>query len=123
MLNTILLVSLAALASEAVPVAPTAPYFNDVNIHMNQGKEYLISDLQDRAVCKFEVETEIDADSQIRYENVKCIYEASGNCEQLETSLTLAGGRSVTIKSGCVSVNKTVPSELAQRKKIPPETI
>jgi phosphoglycerate dehydrogenase-like enzyme len=123
MLNAILFVLVATLASEAVPVASRTPYFNDVNIHMNQGKEYLISDLQDRAVCKFEVETEIDADTQIRYENVKCIYEMSGNCEQLETSLTLASGRSVTIKSGCVSVNKIVPSEPAQRKEIPPGTI
>ena len=68
------------------------------------------------------METEVDADSQIRYENVKCIYEAFGDCEQLETSLTLASGRSATVKSGCVSVNKTAPSELAARREKPPDT-
>jgi imidazoleglycerol phosphate dehydratase HisB len=123
MLNTILLFAAAVLASDAAPVTSTASYFNDVNIPMDHGKEYLISDLQDRAVCKFEVETEVDADSQIRYENVKCIYEAFGECEQLVTSLTLHSGRSLTIKSGCVFVSKTVSSEPAKRKEIPPETI
>jgi imidazoleglycerol phosphate dehydratase HisB len=123
MLNTVLLVAVAVLASDAAPVASTASYFNDVNIPMNHGKEYLISDLQDRAVCKFDVETEIDADSQIKYENVKCIYEAFGDREQLETSITLANGSSLIIKSGCVSVKKTVSSEPAQRKEIPPATI
>ena len=123
MLNTILLVAVAVLASDAAPVASTASYFNDVNIPMNHGKEYLISDLQDRAVCKFDVENEVDADSQIRYEHVKCTYEAFGDCEQLVTSLTLGSGRSLTIKSGCVSVSKTVSSEPAQRKEIRPATV
>jgi len=83
MQNTILLVSVAALASDATPVASTASYYNDVNIPIKHGKESPISDLQDRAVCKFDVETAIDADSQIKYENVKCIYEAYGDCQQL----------------------------------------
>ena len=120
---TILLIAAAVLASNAVSVASRASYFNDVDIPMNHGKESLISDLQDRAICKFDVETVVDVDSQISYENVKCIYEAFGDCEQLETSLILASGSSLTIRSGCLSVNKTVPSDPAQRKGMPPGII
>jgi hypothetical protein len=120
MLNKILLVAVAVMASDAAPVASPVSYLNDVSVSLNSGKQSPISDLQKRAVCKFDVETEVDADSQIRYENVKCVNEAFGDCEQLETSLTLANGRSLTIKSGCVCVNKTVSSELAQKQVKPP---
>jgi hypothetical protein len=53
---------------------------------MNHGKHSLISDLRERAVCKFDVENEVDVDPQIMYENVKCINEAFGDCEQLVTT-------------------------------------
>lgn len=80
----------------------------------------MMSDLQERAVCKFSVESEEDDVSKIKYENVKCINEVFGNCEQLETSLTLPGGRSLTIKSACVFVKKTVASEQARTTEEPP---
>jgi hypothetical protein len=118
MLRTILFVAAVVLASDAAPFASRATEINDVDIPTNL-QEFLISDLQDRAVCKFEVETVIDADSQIRYDNVKCIDEAFGDCEQLQTSLILANGSSLPIKSGCVSVNKTVPSEIDNRIETP----
>jgi len=38
-LNTILLISVAVLASDAAPVTSRAPYYNNVNIPMNHGKE------------------------------------------------------------------------------------
>jgi hypothetical protein len=123
MLNKILLVAVAVLTSDAAPVASRLSEFNDVNISLDRGEQFLISDLQERAVCKFDVETEVDADSKLRYENVRCINEAFGDCEQLETSLTLASGRSLTIKSGCVSVNKTVSSEPAQKQQERPKVM
>lgn len=116
MLYKILLVSVALLVSDAAPVASTVPYLKDASFFPNREKQRLIYDLQERAVCKFKVETEVDAVSEIKYENVRCINEVFGNCEQLETSLTLANGTSLTIKSGCVSVYKTVSSLPAQMK-------
>jgi hypothetical protein len=122
MLNIILLVAAAVLLiSDADPVASRVHHLNHIDIPMNDGKRSLISDLRERAICKFDVETEVDADSQITYENVKCINEAFGDCEQLETSLILASGTSLTIMAGCVSVSRTVSSEQARSKGMPPE--
>jgi hypothetical protein len=121
MLNKILLLAAAVLTSDAGPVASRAHYRNDIDVPMKREELSVISDLRERAVCKFDVETEVDADSQLTYENVKCVNEAFGDCEQLMTSLTLASGRSLTIMAGCVSVSSIVSSEQAKSKEIPPE--
>jgi hypothetical protein len=122
MLNKILLVAAAVLTGDADPVASSTHYRNDIDVPINRGKLSMISDLRERAVCKFDVETEVDADSQITYQHVKCVNEAFGDCEQLQTSLTLASGRSLTIMAGCVSVSRTVSSEQAKKsKEIPPK--
>jgi hypothetical protein len=119
-----LLVAVFLLAAEAAPSASRDSfYMNDASLRWNHEKRSITSDLQERAVCKFSVENEEDADSKIRYQHVKCINEVFGNCEQLVTSLTLPSGRSLTIKSACVSVNKTVSSELAKEKTEPPVNV
>lgn len=109
------------IAADAAPSGPRqTKNLNDVNILLIREKKSMKSDLEERAVCKFNVEGEEDGESKIKYENVKCVNEVFGNCEQLETSLTLPSGRSLTIKSACVFVNKTVSSELARSKEAPP---
>jgi hypothetical protein len=119
-LKWFLLVAVFLPAAKAAPSASRETNLNNANILLNRGKWSMTSDLQGRAVCKFSVESEQDYDSKIKYENVKCINEVLGNCEQLKTSLTLPSGRSLTIKSACVFVNKTVSSEQAQSLEEPP---
>jgi hypothetical protein len=115
-LFVIVAVSLCAFITEAAPYYSRDFFWNDEGFLVPRERRSMVSDLQQRAVCKFDVESEIDADSRIKYENVKCIEEAFGNCEQLETWLTLPSGRTLTIKTACVFVNKTVSSQLAESK-------
>jgi hypothetical protein len=95
---------------------------NDAELHMSCWNHFLTSDLQERAVCKFKVESQVDYDTKIKYDNVICVNEVFGKCEQLETSLTLPGGRSLNIKSACVYVNKT-SSEPAHSKEERPKIV
>jgi hypothetical protein len=111
----IVAMSVFAIITEAAPYSSRDSFLNDEGLLLTREQRSLVSDLQQRAVCKFDVESEVDAESKVKYENVRCVNEAFGNCEQLVTSLTLPNGRSLTIKSACVFVNKTVPSEQAQR--------
>lgn len=111
----IVAMSVFALIAEAAPYSSRDSFLNDEGLFLTREERSSATDLQRRAVCKFDVQSEVDADSRVKYENVRCVNEAFGNCEQLETSLTLPSGRSLTIKSACVFVNKTVPSQQAQR--------
>jgi hypothetical protein len=113
--------SVFAIITEGAPYSSRDAFLNDQGLLLTRGQRSLVSELQQRAVCKFDVESEVDADSKVKYENVRCVNEVFGNCEQLVTSLTLPNGRSLAIKSACVFVNKTVPSEQAQRIDEPPK--
>jgi hypothetical protein len=105
-----------ALVTDAAPSTRDS-LLNGKELFVTRDQRSVVSDLQQRAVCKFEVQSEVDADSEIKYENVGCAEEVFGDCEQLRTSLTLPNGRTLTIKSACVFVNKTAASQRAQSKE------
>jgi hypothetical protein len=112
----IVAISVFALVTDAAP-SPRDSLLNDKELFVTRGQRSVVSDLQQRAVCKFDVQSELDADSDIKYENVRCVEEVFGDCEQLRTSLTLPNGRTLSIKSACVFVNKTASSQRAQSKE------
>jgi hypothetical protein len=108
-------VSLSTVVTTAFPSRDS--FVTEEGLIVTRDQKSVVSDLQQRAVCKFNVESEVDADTAIKYENVRCVEEVFGSCEQLQTSLTLPSGRSLTIKSACVSVNRTVATQQAQSKE------